>query len=397
MRPFATILLSLVVLVVGTGCILNVTSYRDRGGSLVYVGEAYNEGGPLSNPQVVGTFYDANGNVIATQSGSVCQVLPNKGLAAFEVRLPAGTPDPARVEWKLEGNPVDDVRLATDLSVQVTNTVTGGNGFTSVFGDLRNNGTNTYINGYVCASWVNDRGEVLRVARSTAAGLSFGPGQVLPFQLIAADVPAEAVGMRFYLDAGYPLQNDLPEFLTLAGSAYVNESTDRLTGPGGTFAEGYGEIRNTTSGIIAPSVSAVVRDSAGKLIGVSGGPFCPSAVPPGGVGYGGWLIRSPATSMPDPQIKVEAVKAPDAVILETQNVSLGGATVTGRVRNASSSTVRAAVVCAALYNDSGEVIGVNYTVLRDLSLAPGGSTPFEVFVVPRQDAVEAKAIASGVE
>ncbi len=165
------------------GCFLNVTHYRDSRGGLNYVGEVYNEGAPVAEPLVYGTFYDANGDIIATALGVVCQPLPAKGIAAFHVGLPPETPDPARVEWLLLGDRVNDAGLATGLSAELLETRAGPGGHTFFYGALTNKSSNSYLGGHVCAAWVDERGQVLRVSEADAAGLRFDPGRSIPFQL----------------------------------------------------------------------------------------------------------------------------------------------------------------------------------------------------------------------
>jgi hypothetical protein len=391
-----------------TGCFLHVGSYRDSDGSLVYVGEVVNTGAPLSYAWVEGTFYDAAGNVIGTHRGDVCQVLPANGIAAFEVRLPPGTPDPARVEWRLLGDEVADAYLAGGLSAEITNTVVRGD-ITHVFGNLRNNSANTYTRGYVCAAWVNADGTLLRMAQTTAAGLLNAPGSSLPFQF-SAQVPPDAVGLNFYLDAGVtPPEFPRTRVVSLPVSAFrhPSELIEIDVPGGGVLVSRSGEVHNTGSEPIYPEVFATLHDAAGALVGVDFAfDICDVTAAPGGFTYRGFSMSSPASAADPPDVTLEAVVLDDDAVVALDPTSIEFPdtpgtmirAVTGTVRNTSGRTLDHVRVCAGLYDAGGNLLGYgsDEPAVPAGGLRPNASVSFSADVLAPGDVESAKAVADGV-
>jgi hypothetical protein len=377
----------------------------------VYVGEVTNDGPPLSVPVVEGTFYDAAGNVIATESGRACRVMPSKGISAFKVVLPPGTPDPARAEWKLAGETTDDAGLATGLTAELFGTGPAFAGATKgqVFGEIRNNSTNVYQFGFVCVAWVNAKGEVIRVAEGTAAGMKFAPGDVLPFSVFE-DIPPEAVDAVFFLDAGVTLPpRPAPVFVPLAGSAFQNKSEVVFPGPnGGTVMLGTGEIRNTSSSTIAAVVSASTRGADGHPNGASvGGGECRVPAEPGGITYGSYILVSAASGAPPLDVKLDAIAAPESgapEILSVSGVTRSNASgglqrVRGTIRNDSGARLSTIFFCAAVYDANGDVIGMapGFAEVPMDGLAPNETITVQADVPAFGTGTSAKMIAAGFE
>ncbi len=407
LRRLLTLGIAGVVTLLTTGCFLNVSSYTDDDGSIVYVGEVTNDGAPLSFALVEGTFYDANGAVITTATGPVCRVMPAKSIAAFKVVLPPGTAQPARAEWKLTGDRIEDAGLADGLSGQLlgSSPTSAGQTKPAVYGEMRNNSNREYRRGYVCVAWKNVKGDVIRVATGTAAGVRFSPGDVLPF-VVYEDVPADAVGVEFYLDAGvFPPPMTPPDVVDLPEGAFqhaLRRSGPPIGGGPGTLFLGLGEVHNDGDSMLVIDMSATTRDASGDVNGVSGGSgFCRVPAAPGGFTYGSYVLTSASGPTPPLDLKIEGevVDPGDMEILDANNVtdsgSGAGVTVKGTVRNTSGKTLQSVFVCAGVYDSSGTVIGA---FPGEADLPAGGLAPNATVQVPAfGDGASAKMIAAGRE
>jgi len=295
--------------VLAMGCPLHVTHYRDDDGSLVYVGDFYNTGDQaLVGAAIEATLYDAGGTVIATKTDDLCQILPAKRILPFKVTLPPGTGDPARVEFKVVGTPTAEPYLATGLEASVVSEAKDDGGESWINGEIKNTSTNQYYTGYVCASWTNAAGDVLRTDSVATVGIRLPPGQSLPFVLVE-EIPPEATGINFYLDAGmYPPGMEPMTVVTLPSTAFRNVfSGGILMGQGyGEFQ--LGEIYNTGAVKIGPPhLVAAARDSSGKLVAAGQWmQFCPAAVPPGSYTFGGYMMMTPSGLSGTTQLQIEA-------------------------------------------------------------------------------------------
>jgi hypothetical protein len=402
---------ALIAGILTSGCFFGVTSYRDEDNALVYVGLVQNEGAPLVNPVVQGTFYDANGNVIATQEGSACRVMPSGSIAAFKVTLPPNTAQPAKADWKLTGEAVDDAYLAEGLTGMLFG---DGDSFPpgeprSHFGEMRNNSGNTYSGGDACVAWTNDRGEVLRMSSGSAAGLKFAPGGVLPF-VVREDVPPEATGALLFLDAGVtPPGRPAPTFVEFPRSAFqhaLEQSGPSPTGGlAGTLFLGLGELHNTGSTLAFMDLVAVTRDAAGHPTGMSdsyNASFCRVPAAPGGFTYGSYIFNAAGTA-PALEVKIEGVYHPlnTTEIIATSGVthssSGAGERVRGTIKNTTSETLTSVDACAGVYDASGKVIGAfpGYPTLPAGGLAPNQTVSVTIDVPTFGNANSAKLIASG--
>jgi hypothetical protein len=395
---------------IGGGCFLNSTHYQAKDGSTVYVGKVVNDGPPLSDPIVEGTFFDANDTVITKASGPACRVMPTKFAAAFKVTLPPGTAPAARVEWKLTGTTVDNPYLATDLTAQLFGTGPPliGSDKPQFFGEITNNSANTYLRGHVCAAWMNAAGEVVRVASTEASGLRFNPGDVLPFAL-SEDVPQEATQVEFFLDAGVTTPGSPPfTFVRLPPSAFqhATQRSGPLPGGGGTGFLGIGEVRNAGSTPIIVVVGAVTRGADGHPNGVSAGnDFCGVPAYAGGFTYGSYVLTTAQSPAPPLELNIdgEAFPAEFELPLTPTNVAkVGGATlgqrVTGTVKNTTGKTLRLINACAGVYDAAGNVVGA-FPVRPTMpagGLAPNASVTFSVDVPTFGTAKTVKAIAAGI-
>jgi hypothetical protein len=412
MNRYVIVALLSALAVLSSGCFLNVTSHREPDGSLVYAGEVYNEGAPLSSPYVEGTFLDAAGNVIATETGAVCNVLPSKAVTAFRLKLPPGTADPARVEWKLLGDEVEDAYLATGLTATVTNIVpeAGITRTSSVYGEIRNDSNRQYRGASLCIGWANDKGEILDVGTGFGAGWRLDPGTVMPFEVQIDDIPDGATHLNFYLDAGVTPTGPAPSVVDLPGSALQHGFTVKLPTTGGIFSLTGVEVHNSTQQPRIPAVVATIRDGSGKLLSTSGtSTFCQVTAPPGGFTYASYSLSLAGADMPAPTVRVEARERGEGAllphVLEPTNVSRSNAangftTVKATVKNTSGMTLSRINACAGVYDAAGNLVGVypTETALRPAGgLAPNASMTVTIDVPTFGTAVSAKMIADGFE
>lgn len=393
--------------IVISGCVFNVTSYVDKDGAIIYVGEVQNDGKPLSSPIVTGTFYDAAGTVITTRTAPACRVMPTKSVAAFELWLPPGTARPARVEWKLSGDEVDDAFLADGLTGRLYGAGPGypPAGTPSHFGEMTNTSPNNYLGGSGCVAWLNSGGEVVRVGEIQAAGLRFNAGSTLPF-LVSEDVPADAVDAVFFLDAGVtPPGQDSFRVIDIPLSAYTH--TSKVFGSGAPFYFGFGELHNSESSPISPAIIATTRDASGALNGLGDSKgLCNVPAPAGGFTYLGYGFRSAAPAGTPADVRVEATIADHAASLKSIQVSgvtksAAGApylvTVRGKVKNTTAVTLSAVNVCAATYDSTGNVSSVfpGSATLGADGLAPGATATFSVEVPSFGTVASVNAVAAG--
>jgi hypothetical protein len=387
--------------------VTRTTSYRAPDGSLVYVGEAYNNGASdLDNATIEATFYDAAGNVTRTEVTYPCRVMAKNSASPFELRLPPGTADPARVGWKVTGEDVPSVYLAEGLTAEIHTTLVRTDG-TSVFGEIRNSSANTYIQGYLCIGWRDGAGNVARMGESGTAALRLGPGEAAPFAVFA-ELPAQPLEPVLYLDAGVtPAGFPQPQFVDLPMSAFQHSVTLGPLPPsfhGTYFTLGIGEIRNTTSSVLLAQMVAVTRDASGRVLSANADDdLCDVVAPPGGFTIGSWSVDHAGPSSPAPALSIQAIKAPSdqRVVISTTSVTKstagGDLKISGKVKNTSSKTLLFSNVCAIAYGADGNVIGaMGQTLFPDGGLAPGGTEGFSIEVPTVGPASTVKAIADGV-
>jgi hypothetical protein len=386
-----------------SGCFLNVTSYQDKDGSIVYVGEVQNGGAPLDDAVVTGTFYNAAGDVIAIQETSACRVMPTNSTAAFRMRLPLGTAQPAKVGWKLSGHEVADPYLAEGVTGQLFGSGPGFPGFAPAhYGVMTNNSANTYLGGYGCVAWLNSRGEVIRVAPIYAAGLRFNPGASLPF-VAYEDLPADAVGAAFFLDAGVtPPGKPLFTVIDLPLSSYTH--TSKPLGSGAPFYFQFGELHNSGTKPIYPKIIATTHDAAGVLNGLGDASgVCNVPAAPGGFTYLGYGFTSAAPAGATPAVRLEASIVdhtdslkPIAVSGVTKTGS-GLVTVKGTVKNTTTVTLSSVNVCAATYDSAGNVSSISpgHPTLGAGGLTPGATATFSIDVPTFSTVASVKAVAAG--
>ena len=402
-----TVLIAFAILAAAcTRGVTRMTSYRDTDGSLVYVGEAYNNGATdLQFAEIEGTFYDVAGNVTQTATASTCRVLAKNSASPFELRLPPGTADPARVEWKLVGDDVLSVYLAEGLTAEIHTMLVGTND-TAVFGEIRNTSANTYSQGYLCIGWRDGVGNVSRMGQSATAAMRLGPGEAVPFA-VYAELPPGSLESVFYLDAGVtPPGEPQPQFVDVPLSAYQHSST---YGPflwdGFYLTLGIGEIKNTTSSVLVPQIVAVTRDSSGRVLSAnSDDDLCNVAAPPGGFTIGDWSIDQSGLTSPAPSLSIQARKMPSdqRVVVATTNLSKvpasgGGIKVSGKVKNTSSKRLSLLHVCAITYSAEGNVTAaMGKTLFPDGGLAPNATESFSIEIPVLSPVSMVKAIADGV-
>lgn len=388
MRRFIPLALLSLFALFFIGCPFGVTHYREPDGSLVYVGNFSNEGDlALVNARVDATAYDAAGNVTATASNSLCEILPGKGILPFEVTFPPGTGDPARVEFKVVGTPTAEPYLATGLQARVVSeTLTVFGSSTWVTGEVTNTSANHYYRGYICASWTDPSGNVIRTTYGSTSAIDMPPGKTLPFALSVDLPPDPQLRVNFYLDAGvFPPDWPVHPVVTLPRSAYKNTFPQGPDQP--LFFFGMGEIHNTTSKpVSAPRISANYRDASGDLLQAGRAlAFCGGGdiLPPGAFTFGGYMT---AGETGEPEIEIEAYDANGieayrltATGVKVRSANLSGS-MTGTIKNTSGKTLLYAQVCGGAYSEDGSVIGANGKVLTLPAggLAPGASLNFSL-------------------
>lgn len=397
--------LVLIIGVTSTGCFLNVTHYKATDGSIVYVGDFYNDvSGPgFSTAQVQGKFYDASNNLITTKTGFTCQGVNPKGVVPFNVTLPPGTAEPARVEWSMLDTPSDPF-LATGLEASVTNTFAIGDR-TFVVGELRNTSANVYVNGYPCASWTDAQGKVVRMTQGRVAGVRLGPGDVRPFEILV-DTPPAGSTIHFYLDAGV---TNVPGHV---GPTAVDVPTSALQhGWGITFPSGdsvltYGvsEVHNTSGTHFIPEAIATVRDASGKLVAVnSGDSQCSVNAAPGSFSFVTYDVTAPSSVTTSPDVSMQGYQYNDGPVYFPSVSGLSyhvtglNVTATGMLTNTSSATLKKARVCVGSYNAAGAVQGAGMTTLAMPAggLAPGATASFTVNFGDPFAVASVKAVADG--
>jgi hypothetical protein len=335
--------------------------------------------------------------------------MEEKTMSAFEVRLPAGTQQPARVEWRLTGPAPSDVGLqnaglarglVAGISSDVDNPIIGGRVF---YGEVTNTSATAYGRGFICAAWIDAQGRVIRVATGTTGTARLDAGGRAAFTIFQ-DVPASAVAVRMYPDALVYTEGPAPDIDLLATSTFSNRTEVAVqTSSGTVFGGELGEVRNTTGQTRVINVYAEARGANGQLIAVSGGSVCDVAVPANGTAFADYIFTAPGASMPNATIRVEALAAPNRSPIDVSAVSVddsgGLAVVEGTVRNTSGKTLDVVRVCAAVYSSSGNVIGV-FPASPDVGqngLAPNATAQFETEVPIFGDAASAEAIADGFD
>ncbi|MHB8376965.1 MAG: FxLYD domain-containing protein [Dehalococcoidia bacterium] len=388
------------------GCILHVTHYQRSDGSTVYVGELYNEGAPLNPGNAVqGKFYDASGNLITTQTGTICQGVNSKSVIPFKVVLPPGTAPAAKVDWSVVATPVANAYLATGLEASITSKALSPDGTTWFSGQIKNTSTNGYVGGYVCAAWYDAAGNVVRVSQATANQLRLGPGAAIPFVMIELLPPGATTSMNFFLDAGVVPPGMPPASLVdIPGTSYTHTSQKTFPfGSSSTARVSFGEIHNNgAQAIHAPLLSSTAQDAAGEL--VAGGPStCPLDVAPGGFTFGSSLMVANGASITGAvdTIQAEVATKNISTMISTSGVQMqvtanGAAHVTGTVTNTSGTSLALVGVCAGVYDASGALIGTNATALNPAGgLGAGQSASFALDVLPFGTAASVTALAGG--
>jgi len=401
----ALVALVLVVGVMSSGCFLHVSHYTAPDGSIVYVGDFYNDvpGPGFSTAEIQGKFYDAAGNLITTKSGFTCQGVNPKGIIPFKVTLPPGTAEPARVEWSMIDTPSDPY-LATGLEASVTNTFAIGNQ-TYVVGEMRNASSNTYVLGFPCASWTDADGKVVRMTAGRAAGARLGPGDVRPFEL-SVDTPPAGSTIHFYLDAGVTVLAGHvgPTAVDLPASALQHGYGPTIPIDGSMTTFGIYEVQNTSSKHFIPEVVAEVRDGSGKLLAVNDADsICNVTAAPGSFSFATFMVKAPASVSTPPTLSVQGYQFNDAPVYFpavsglTFTKSGDTVTATGTLKNTSAAPLMRARVCVGAYDGGGTVRSVAMT---RLSLPAGGLPPnatasFSVTIFDPWPATSVKAVADG--
>lgn len=403
----ALLALVMIVGVMSSGCFLHVSHYTAPDGSIVYVGDFYNDvPGPGFPPATIeGKFYDAAGNLITTSEGYTCNGVGPKGIIPFAVTLPPGTAEPARAEFRIIDPPAEPY-LATGLEANVTNTFEIGDQ-TYVVGELRNTSMNRYVSGWPCASWIDEHGNVVRMQQGNVAGVRLGPGGALPFEL-QVDTPPPGSTLRFHLDAGItnqpghvgPSAVDVPASALQHGYGPTVPVDQSMT----TF--GAYEVHNASSRQFVPEIIAVIRDGSGKLVAVNDGRSrCSVAAAPGSFSFVTYWVKAPANVSTPPAVSVQGYQYNDSPVhfpsVSGLTFSKSGDTVTaaGTVKNTSSATLKKVRVCVGAYEADGTVrnVGMKTVTLPASGLAPSATASFTVSFFDPWPVSSVKAVADGYE
>ena len=388
MKTFILTLLLALIAAAAAGCFRDVGSYRDEDGSLVIMGEVLNTGDPLADAHVTGTLYDADGNVIATGAANVCRPLPTGGTSAFQMVLPPGTPDPARIEWNLSGDrlaPGSDTGLAK-VNGELVNEAHGEQGETHAYGEITNESASTYNGGLACVAYLNDKGEIIRILRGSTPGVRLEPGETEPFVAVG-DVPGDAVATRLYLDAFVPRNPPAPgavgDAVMLPESSFNRRHGFERSTQTGRISGQFGEVHNDSDRELLVTVSGTARDGDGTLVATSAGgsPRCHVTAEPGSFTFGAYEFAVDGRA-PDADVSVEALisdKAPaKAVNVKRTQLSSGIVRVTYDVKNPLTSMARAVNTCVGLYAADGDVIGMLES--RAFEVAAGATASYSVDV-----------------
>ena len=171
-----------------------------QGGSTHDVGEVLNTSDSVYRiTQVVGTYYDAAGTVVASKSGYTCADVVNPhDVAPFELTI-TGSPQVARHEIAVQGEVVQSV-LPTHLALVSANASKDDIGM-HVIGSVKNEGSAPYQYVKVCIAFYNGSGTVVRTAFTLVGLGDLGAGQTGSFDLWSIGLPSEATSVRLWLDA----------------------------------------------------------------------------------------------------------------------------------------------------------------------------------------------------
>lgn len=201
-------LLSISVALLLAGClsVRNEVLYT-QGDAIHHVGEVLNDSDSVYRiTQVVGTYYDAAGNVVASKSGYTCADVVNPhDVAPFELTI-EGSPQVARHEIAVQGEVVPSV-LPTHLALASADARKDDIGM-HVLGSVRNQGSVPYQYVKVCIAFYNGSGGVVRTAFTLVGLGELGPGQAGSFDLWAIGLPSEATSVRLWVDARQPDSSD---------------------------------------------------------------------------------------------------------------------------------------------------------------------------------------------
>ena len=201
-------LLSLPIALLLAGClsVQNEALYA-QGGSTYHVGEVLNKSDSVYRiTQVVGTYYDAAGNVVASKSGNTCADVVNPhDVAPFELRI-AGSPQVARHEVAVQGEVVPSV-LPTHLTLASAAARKDDIGM-HVSGSVTNEGSVPYQYVKVCIAFYDGSGAVVRTAFTLVGLGDLAVGQTGSFDVWSIGLPSEATSVRLWVDARQPDSSD---------------------------------------------------------------------------------------------------------------------------------------------------------------------------------------------
>jgi hypothetical protein len=181
----------------------NTTSYVTPWDTLHVVGEVVN-----NNPynarfvKVIGSFYDANNNLIATDYTYSCLgVIPADGDSPFDLLLfdpPPGV-QIQRYSLTVDGDATSEPP-ASGLALSSVSSYLSGTGTFHVVGQVTNNSSTTHDFVKVCGALYDANGSVARADYTYAQPYTLAPGAAAPFDLMFFDFDAEPASYRLWVD-----------------------------------------------------------------------------------------------------------------------------------------------------------------------------------------------------
>lgn len=198
---FLLLLLTPAIALLGSACLkIDKEGLYTRDGFTYDLGEVRNDTDSFYQfVEVVGTYYDSSGNIVASESGYTCTDLVNPhDSAPFSLML-LSAPPIARYELAVQGRPTVDV-LATYLSVEQVNIREDEYSGLHVLGSVRNNGNVTYGFVEVCAAFYQN-GVVVDTDFTYTQLDVLGPGQASSFDIWAWTLPEGTTDVRLWVDA----------------------------------------------------------------------------------------------------------------------------------------------------------------------------------------------------
>ncbi len=169
------------------------SDYVSGTGSLQVVGEVVNANAfDAEFVKIVGTFFDAAGNVIATDFTYSClDTIPAGGDSPFDLSVLDPPPGIARYSLQVQGEPSAEPP-PSGLQISGVTTNVSELGSYHVIGLVTNNSGVTYEFVKICGALYNGGGDVVRAGFTYSELDTLGPGQSSSFDYMEMDAPQVA-------------------------------------------------------------------------------------------------------------------------------------------------------------------------------------------------------------